>query len=239
MAGCRALRAGRFADADDRVGRERIGDDQLFLAALDRVAVGEVPRRRCRVRARRDRAAGSAVGALLDEPTAAVDLHHRRHERALRLHLGEVEDGRAASWDLEWSGHRCDAGSIGERRDLAGRARLRGGWQRPRHRPAAAHRRARRHRTTPTSRSRRSARMASLRCRVGRTRRAHSPRAATVAGTPHRRSWRAPSTRRRTGVRTSFDTGLMGFCLMRFARRVCRSLGSRRLQADRRRRPST
>ena len=52
-----ALGAGGLADADDRVGRERVGDDQLFLAALHRVAVGEVPRRRRRVRARRHRAA--------------------------------------------------------------------------------------------------------------------------------------------------------------------------------------
>ena len=101
MAGTRLSVLGRLADADDRVGRERVGDDQVLSAALDGVAVGEVPRRRCGVGARRHRAARRAVGALLDEPAAPVDLDHRRDVRALRLHLGEIERLGAARRDLE------------------------------------------------------------------------------------------------------------------------------------------
>ncbi len=115
-----ALGRGGFADVDDRIGRERVGDHQLFLAALDGVAIGEVPRRRRRVGARRDCTARWAVGALLDEAPTAVDLDHRRHERTLRLHLSEIEHLGVTRRHLERFPDSGNAFGIGEDRDLAG-----------------------------------------------------------------------------------------------------------------------
>ncbi len=79
---------------------ERVGEDDLVEAAVDREAVGEVPRVRRGVGARRHAVAARVQRPLFDDASTAVDLHDGAGDRS-RQQLVEIDDGRRPAVDVE------------------------------------------------------------------------------------------------------------------------------------------